>query len=139
MDRSRHTFLLFDTKDFYPSITESLLKEYLNFVNFGNFAKTKVPICKTEEGTILPARKSLLSDGSHVWLKKKGRLFDVTVGAFDVSETCELVGTCLLNEIGTKYAKENVGLYQDDGLAVFKDTSGPKRKNQEGLTKDLQR
>ena len=122
--------MMFDIKDFYPSISESLLKEALNF------AKTKVAISKSDEGTILHARKSLLFDGDQVWLKKKGGLFDVTMGAFDGAEICELVGTYLLNMIGEKYNKDDVGLYRDDGLAIFKNTSGPQN---ERIKKDFQK
>ena len=129
-DKPLHTFMMFDIKDFYPSISETLLKEALNF------AKTKVNISKTDEDTILHARKSLLFDGSHVWIKKKGGLFDVTMGAYDGAEVCELVGTFLLNKIAEKYPKENIGLYRDDGLAAFMNLSGPQS---ERIKKDFQR
>ena len=35
-----------------------------------------------------------------------------------------------------KYPKENMGLYRDDGLAAFKNTSGPEKKR---TKKDFQR
>ena len=122
--------MMLDIKDIYPSISEKLLKEGLDF------AKSKVNISKTDEGTILQARKSLLFDGTHVWIKKKGGLFDVTMGAYDGAEVCELVGTFLLYTLAQKYPKENMGLYRDDGLAVFKNTSGPQN---ERIKKDFQR
>ena len=50
------------------------------------------------------------------------------MGAFDGAEICELVGTYLLSLIGEKYNKDDVGLYRDDGLAIFKDTSGPQNE-----------
>ena len=56
------------------------------------------------------------------------------MGAYDGAEICELVGTYLLFLIGKKY--KNVGLYQDDGLAVFKNTSGPMN---EEIKKDIQK
>ena len=128
-DKPSHTFMMFDIEDFYPSISETLLKEALEF------AKTKVDISKTEEDTIFHARKSLLFDESHVWIKKNGGLFDVTMGAFDGAEICELVGIFLLTMLSEKYTKENIGLYRDDGLAVFKNTSGPQS---ERIKKDFQ-
>ena len=64
--------------------------------------------------------KSLLFNGDETWMKKESNLFDVTMGAFDGAEICELVGTFILHEITKKYNKENIGLYRDDGLAVFK-------------------
>ena len=51
---------------------------------------------------------------------KKDGLFDVTMGAYDGAEVCELVGTFLLDKISEKYEKNNIGLYRDDGLSVFK-------------------
>ena len=47
------------------------------------------------------------------------------MGAFDGAEICELVGTYLLSILAEKYPKEDIGLYRDDGLAVFKNKSGP--------------
>ena len=37
--------------------------------------------------------ESLLFDGSHTWIKKQGGLFEVTVGAHDGAELCELLDT----------------------------------------------
>ncbi len=37
---------------------------------------------------------------------------------------CELIGSFALNTLANKFAKEKIGLYQDDGLAVVKSTSG---------------
>ena len=45
--------------------------------------------------------------------------------AFDGLEVCELVGTFLLFQLSQHYNKFNFGLYQDDGLSVFKSTRGP--------------
>ena len=50
------------------------------------------------------------------------------MGAYDGAEVCELVGTYLLSLIAEKYNKADIGLYRDDGLAIFKNTSGPKTK-----------
>ena len=57
---------------------------------------------------------------------KKSRLFYVTMGAYDEAEVFELVGTFLLYELSLKYNKNNTGLYRDDGVAIFKNISGPK-------------
>ena len=50
-------------------------------------------------------------------------MFDVTVGAYDEAEVCELVGSFLLYAFSLKYIKTNIGLYRDDGLAVFRNVS----------------
>ena len=79
------------------------------------------------------ARKSLLFDGQHIWIKKKGGLFDATMGAFDGAEVCEAVGKFLLYQFSKSYNKKDVGLYRDDGLAIFRNVSG--RKNQKRYRK----
>ena len=47
------------------------------------------------------------------------------MGAYDCAEDCKLIGIFMLNKIGEKYNKNDVGLYKDDGLVVFKNVSGP--------------
>ena len=89
------------------------------------FAKNHTKITKVEEQTILHARKSFLFHKKDVWTKKQGGLFDVTMGAFDGAEVCELIGTFILHQLAKKYNKSDIGLYRDDGLAVFKNCSGP--------------
>ena len=37
---------------------------------------------------------------------------------------CDLVGTYLLNQLKVVIAKENMGLYKDDGLGIFKNMPG---------------
>ena len=118
-DKSRYKFTVFDIENFYPSITEDLLKKALNF------ASKRVGIKKEDKEIVFHARKSLLFNKEETWVKKEGGTFDVTMGAYDGAEVCELVGTYILHQIGSKYDKKNVGLYRDDGLAVFKDISGP--------------
>ena len=47
------------------------------------------------------------------------------MGAYDGAEVCELVGIFILYQLSLKYNKNNIGLYRDDGLAVFKNISDP--------------
>ena len=47
------------------------------------------------------------------------------MGPYDEAEVCELIGIYMLYLIGKKYDSKNIGLYRDDGLAVFKNVSGP--------------
>ena len=121
-DKNAHTFIIFDIKDFYPSIKEALLLEALDF------AGTHVRIANRDIETIRHARKSLLFDASSTWIKRNGGLFDVTMGAFDGAEVCELIGTYMLYLICQTEDKKNIGLYRDDGLAAFKNTSGPQNE-----------
>ena len=113
------TFVMFDIKDFYPSIKQDLLNKALDF------ASEYIYISKCDIDVIHHARKSSLFDGSHIWIKKQGGLFDVSVGAYDGAEVCELVGTFMLNLLCKKYNKNDFGLYRDDRLAVSKNKSGP--------------
>ena len=50
--------------------------------------------------------------------------FDVTMGSYDGVEVCELSGIFMLSLSGNKYNSNNIGLYRNDGLAIFKNTSG---------------
>ena len=58
-------FVMFDIKDFDPSITQDLLNKTLNF------ASECIYISKSDIDVIHHARKSLLLDGSHTWIKKQ--------------------------------------------------------------------
>ena len=75
-------------------------------------------------------------------MKKDSGLFDVTMGVYHGAEVCELVGTFLLYKLSLKYNKNKIGLYRDDGLAIFKNISGPKsekiKKNIQKLFKENQ-
>ena len=107
-------FVMFDIKDFYPSIIQDLLNKALYF------GSEYIYISKCDIDVINHARKSLLSDGSSTWVKKQGGLFDVSMGACDGDEVCERVGTYMSNVLSKKYNKNDFGLYRVDGLAVLK-------------------
>ena len=76
------------------------------------------------ECIIMHSRKSLLFDSNSAWIKKNNSSFDVTMGSYDGAEVCELVGLFILNGLSSEYGKESIGLYRDDGLAIFKNISG---------------
>ena len=99
------------------------------------FAEEKVQISNDDKKIIYHARKSLLFNEEGTWMKKDG-LFDVTMGAYDGAEVCELVGTFLLDKISEKYEKNSIRLYRDDGLSVFKNKSGTQL---ERIKKNLQK
>ena len=65
------------------------------------------------------------SNNQQTLIKRDSGLFDVTMGAYGEAEVCELVGSYLLYELSKLYEKKDIGLYRDDGLAVFKNKSGP--------------
>ena len=106
-------------ENFYPSITEKLLTDAITF------AKQHTSITDRDIDIIMHSRKSLLFDKNTAWIKKNNSSFDVTMGSYDGAEVCELVGLFILNDLCNEYGKDNIGLYRDDGLAIFKHTSGP--------------
>ena len=66
--------------------------------------------------------------------QRKDSLFDVTMGAPDGAEVCELVGLYLLYKTSSFIPIEHTGLYRDDGLIMVTDPNGPKM---ERIRKDL--
>ena len=101
-------FVIFDMKDFYPSIKESLLKQSLDF------AEKHIKISTEDKAIIKHARKSLLLNKQQTWIKKESGLFDVTMGAYDGAEVCELVGIFILHQLSRVYNNNNIGLYRDE-------------------------
>ncbi len=117
-EKHRHSFISFDIVDFYPSISENLLDQALSW------ASNLAILTKDEISIIKHARKSVLFNDGKPWTKKDSNsLFDVTMGSYDGAEICELVGLFILNKLGQKFGKENIGLYRDDGLAIMKSKS----------------
>ena len=113
------TFTVFDIEQFYPSIKESVLLKALEF------AKTHTKVLKKDIDVIRHSRRSLLFNQGEPWVKKEDEKFDVTMGAHDGAEVCELVGIYLQSLLSERFTKEDFGLYRDDGLAVFRNVSGP--------------
>ena len=57
-------------------------------------------------------------------MKKEGSvLFDVAMGSYEGAEVCELVGMFGLSQLRKRYNRGDIGLYRDDGLAVFRGMS----------------
>ena len=68
-------------------------------------------------------------------MKKGGELFDLTMGAYDGAEICELIGLFILYKFQQLNKTNNFGLYRDDGLAVIRNMCGP---YSEKVKKELQ-
>ena len=117
-DKSQHTFLIFDIVDFYPSISEALLKLSLDY------ARQFTTVSDEDVEIIMHSRKTLLFNNNEPWVKKgDSPMFDVAMGSYDGAEVCELVGLYILYKLTSTYPNGNIGLYRDDGLAVFKNMS----------------
>ena len=68
----------------------------------------------------------MLFNNADIWIKKNGDSdFDVTMGSFDSTELCEVVGLYILHFLCGKYWKHRIGLYRDDELVFFGYTSRP--------------
>ena len=89
------SFIHFDIKKFYPSITEEILEEAISF------AKSLIDIGNHKIKIMKHCRKSLLFH-NNVTCKKKTTIssFDVTIGSYDAAEACEIVGTFILSNLG---------------------------------------
>ena len=114
-DKDKHSFLVFDVVDFHPSISEVLLKSSLEY------ARQHTTISDEDVEIIMHSRKTLLFNGNEPWVKKgDSPMFDVAMGCYDGAEVCGLVGLYILHKLTSTYTNESIGLYRDDGLAVFK-------------------
>ena len=129
-EKNKYKFIVFDIKDFYASVKKTLR------IKAKNFAEKLVNIINEDKVIIKHARKFLLYDNSESWVKKDSGLFDVSMGAYDGAEVCELVWIFFLYKLSLKYNKNDIGLYRDDGLAIFKNISGPKS---EKVKNDIQK
>ena len=63
------------------------------------FAASLTELSTLEKETILQSRACYLYSEGNTWAKKKDEKFDVTMGAWDGAECCELVGQFLLKEL----------------------------------------
>ena len=119
-DKQKQKFIKFDIAEFYPSISEDLLKKSINYT------KSFTTLEENVIWAIKLARKSLIFSKDQTWVKKSGNeLFEVTMGSFDGAEICKLVALYLLNKLSKLLGNDNVGFYRDDGLAAIKSTSSP--------------
>ena len=106
------TFFKFDVVSYYPSITQKLFSDTLQWAdNFYNFSTQ-------EKEVVQHARKSYLFQNGNPWVKKNDENFDVTMGSYDGAEVCELVGLYVLSQLENLIERKHIGLYRDDGLAV---------------------
>ena len=111
-NKSKCKFIVFDIVEFYPSISEKLLREAISWASsIVNFTPEEIEI-------ILKSKKSLLWNKDVPWRKKGESNFDVTMGSYDGAEACDLVGLRMLNQLQDLSPNIQIGLFRDDGLAV---------------------
>ena len=124
------SFIIFDIQNFYPSIL-FCCQLFNRAIEFG---KEIYNLSNDDISIIMQSRTTLLYSDDEPWVKKDDEDdFDIPLGCYDGAEMCKLVGTYLLNQLKVVIAKENMGLYRDDGLGIFKNMSGPEveRKKKE--------
>ena len=113
------TFIQFDIKELYPSITEEILDTAITF------ARNHADINNAELRIIKHCRKSLLFSNKEAWKKKyTDSSFDVTMGSYGGAEICELVGIYTLSKLKNITSKDDIGLYRDDGLILLRELNG---------------
>ena len=113
------TFTVFDIQEFYPSITEDLLKQAILF------AQNSVSIPPKSIDVIYHSRKSLLYHNDDPWVKKDTSVeFDVTMGSYDGAEVCEIIGLFMLDMLSKLFEKNSIGLYRDNGLSILRNYNG---------------
>ena len=84
-EKERSSFMVFDIESFYPSITERL------FNNAIQFAKQTTEISDYDMSLINQSRKTLSFNEKIPWVKKDGSEdFDVLIGCFDGAEVNKL-------------------------------------------------
>ena len=117
--KKKSTFTVFDIHEFYPSITEDLLKQAILF------GQNSVSIPPKSINVIFHSRKSLLYHNNDPWVKKDTSVeFDVTMGSYDGAEVCVIVGLFMLDMLSKSFEKNSIGLYRDDGLSIFRNYNG---------------
>ena len=92
-DKESLTFLQFDIVEFYPNISEKLVKDALEF------AKAHVDVTTEEANIIMKTKETLLFKDGKPWIKKGSKPFNVTMGSWDGAEIADLVGLFLLSKL----------------------------------------
>ena len=81
-NKQHYKFIMFDTKDFYPSVSKELLTNALAF------AETIINLDGHDNKIIYHSRKSLLFNQEQTWMKKG--MFDVSMSAYDGTKCVNL-------------------------------------------------
>ena len=82
----KYTFIQFDIINFYPSISEKLLENAIDWTS------SFCPISDEQRKIIFHVRQNFLYKNGEPWVKKGETNFDVPMGAFDSAEICDIVG-----------------------------------------------
>ena len=120
-NKNNTAFIQFDITYFYPSITEYTLNRAQEL------AAQYVAVSQYDIRIIKHCRKSLLFHDGKPWIKKlNNHLFDVTIGSFDGTDVCELVGALILSQLSNIINNTYMELYRDDRLIIIRNPNRPK-------------
>ena len=101
-DKKNCTFIKFDIREFYPSISETIFDKALLF------PKQHHDISNHDTRLRKHFHKSLLFRNNEAWKKKQTEsCFDVAMQSFDGAEVCELVGIYILCFLAKLVNKED--------------------------------
>ena len=103
----RWSFTTFDIESFYPSISENLINNALEW------AASETILTRVDKQIILSSCKNLLYTEKGAWVKSQGWTHDVTMGSYPGAEIAELVGLYLLHQM--KLERIEPILCRDDG------------------------
>ena len=117
-NKAKKTFIKFDIDSFYPSISKKTLLMALEF------GRKFMTINQDDIDIVIHSCKTVLSYNGSTWIKKNNTdQFDIPMGSLHGAEACELVGLFLLDQLKEVLGKGDYGLYRDDGLVVFENSS----------------
>ena len=118
-NKSNYVFIKFDIAEFYPSVSETILRTAIRF------AEEHVEITDEEKRKNFHCQKSLLFYKNEPWKKKDSdSCFHVTMGSYNGTELCEFIGIYLLLQLCTIISKNDFRLYRDRGLMMQKYING---------------
>ena len=80
-NKEQHAFVISDIENFYPTVSEKLVKNAISFaMKQGNATEKDINI-------IIHARKLLLFNNGTAWMKTI-TVLDITMGSFNSAEVC---------------------------------------------------
>ena len=85
------------------------------------------------------ARKTLPFESTTPWIKNTGDdELNVQMGVFDNADIYELIGTFIQSNLTNIINKEDLGLYRNGGLGIFKNISRPEiERKKKGIVKKV--
>ena len=110
----KSSFIKYDIREFYTSITEKAVNEALKF------AKEYIKIPEDKMNIIKPSINYQLNHNEKLWMKKSvNGNFDNPMGSYDSTKISELVGCLLLYKLNDIIDPGCHWLYRDDELIII--------------------